>query len=150
LKTRNLIILFSSIFLVLLLLASGCTGAAPAATTSTPTTIQSTTPKPAPVTVTPSPVIQDKTYNFINPQGSFIPVQTKALAPRLDKIDGKTIYVVQGEADPVIMPALIERLKKDYTKTNWVFYQPSSSFGITVADDTMKADAQGAIRGNGW
>jgi len=86
----------------------------------------------------------------LNPQGSFIPVQTKALAPRLDTIEGKTIYVVQGEADPVIFPALIERLKKDYTKTTWVYYLPSSSFGITAVDDTMKADAKAAIRGNGW
>lgn len=82
--------------------------------------------------------------------GSFIPVQTKALAPRLDTLDGKTIYVVQGEADAVIFPALIARLQKDYTKTKWVFYSPSASFGITAVDDTMKADAKGAIRGNGW
>jgi hypothetical protein len=151
LKGRNLLILFSSIFMVLLLLATGCTGTVPAATPTTPTATQTATPKPPTVaTVTPSPVLQDKTYNFVNPQGSFIPVQTKALSPRLTTLDGMTIYVVQGEADAVIMPALIDKLKKDYPKTNWVFYSPSASFGITAPDDTMKKDAKGAIRGNGW
>ncbi len=139
--------------LVAMLLA-GCTP-----TTTTPPTTQPTqqtpanTPKPAPatITVTPTPAAAaDKSYNYLNPMGSFIPVQTKALAPRLDKIEGKTIYVVQGEADAVIFPALIERLKKDYPKTNWVFYQTSASFGINAVDDTMKKDCQAAIRGNGW
>ena len=106
----------------------------------------------ATVTTTPTPVVAatDKVYNALNPQGSFVPVQTKAISPRLDTIDGKTIYVVQGEADAVIMPALIDRLKKDYPKTNWVFYSPSASFGITAVDDTIKADAKATIRGNGW
>jgi hypothetical protein len=86
----------------------------------------------------------------VNPAGDFVPVQTKALAARLDTIDGKTIYVVQGEADPVIMPALIEKLRKDYPKTTWNFYQPSSSFGLAAPDDTMKKEAKGLIRGIGW
>jgi hypothetical protein len=151
LKIRNLPILFSSIFMTLLLLATGCNGTTPAVNTpGAPTVTSPGTTAPAPVTVTPSPVIQEKTYNFVNPQGSFIPVQTKALSPRLATLDGMTIYVVQGEADAVIMPALIDKLKKDYTKTNWVFYSPSASFGITAPDDTMKKEAKGAIRGNGW
>jgi hypothetical protein len=90
------------------------------------------------------------TYKCLNPQGDFIPVQTVALSPRLDTLNGKTIYVVQGEADPVIMPALFELLKKDYPSTTFVFYKPSSSFGESAVDTDTKADADATIRGIGW
>jgi hypothetical protein len=77
-------------------------------------------------------------------------VNTFGLAPRLDTLDGKTIYVQQGEADPVIMPALAEHLAKNYTKTTWVYYKPTSSFVVSAPDDTTKADAKATICGIAW
>jgi predicted esterase len=77
-------------------------------------------------------------------------VTIKPLAARLTTFDGKTIYIVQGEADPIIMPALNDRLRKDYQKTTWVYYQPSSSFGPTTPDDQTKAEAKAVIRGISW
>ena len=122
--------------------------------------------QPLPSTQTPSgtqtSASTDKSYNAINPTGVFIPVQTKALSPRLTTIEGKTIYVCQGEADPVIMPALYKMLVKNYPKTNFIYYD-RSDFGPTrpgtggVATSTnqpedpdimKKVDA--VIRGNGW
>jgi len=145
LKTRNLLALLATTILILVMVATSC--AAPTATAPEVTkTVNVTTT----VTSTPQAVATDKKYNCVNPSGNFVPVQTKSLAARPDTLDGKKIYVVQGEADPVIMPALIERLKKDYPKTTWEFYQPSSSFGLSAPDDTMKKDAQGLIRGIGW
>lgn len=124
-----------------------------AATTTSKTTTGTTTTKPAAgttVTVTVTPAATDKTYKAVNPVGEFIPVQTRAISPRLDTLDGKTIYVIQGEADPVVMPGLYEKLTKDYPKTTWVFYNPVSSFGASTIEAEPKAKAQGIIRGNGW
>ena len=121
-KRKNLIALVVSIALVLALVLSGCAGGAGA----------------------------DKEYRALNPQGDFQPVETVSLAARLDTLNGKTIYIIQGEADPVIMPALAEQLPKDYPNTTWVYYNPVSSFGVTKPDDTTKAEADAVIRGIGW
>jgi hypothetical protein len=139
------------------MLATSCTPATGPAATVTVT--------PPTVTVTATPTAadaKDKTYRSVNPAGVFIPVQTKGLAPRLNNIDGKTIYVCQGEADPVIMPALYKRLVKDYTKTTFLYYDRSdfgpnvpgsgavaSSTGQPEDPDILKK-VQGVIRGIGW
>jgi len=36
--------------------------------------------------------VEDKVYEFLNPAGSTVPVDTSPLAPRLDSLDGKTLY----------------------------------------------------------
>jgi hypothetical protein len=162
LKKRELILLITCVALALVLVAIACTQAVAPATTTTPaqtaTTKAATTTVPAPATG----VAKDKTYRAVNPAGMFIPVQTKPLAARLDTIDGKTIYVCQGEADPVIMPALYKRLVKDYPKTKWIYYD-RSDFGPNVPgsggsatstgqpeDPDILKKVQGVIRGNGW
>jgi len=154
-KGKRSILSVASIALILVLLLTGCNGS----TTPTPSPSSSTEPTATP-TVTPTPgqtatptpqvVEVDKQYRVLNPAGEFIPVQTFALSPRLASIDGKRIYVVQGEADPVIMPALAAALPAKFTKTTFVYYQPSSGFGPTAPDDTTIAEADGVIRGNGW
>ncbi len=144
-----------AIFTSLMMVATGCSqqnNPTPPATTTAPTATTAST-----VTVTPTPqvITKDKTYNVLNPAGDFIPVTIKPLSPRLDTLDGKLIYVDQGEADPVIMPALWERVQKDYPKTNWK-YIAIATFGPTAveaevlgtAPGTKKADA--VIRGIGW
>lgn len=101
---------------------------------------------------------KEKTFNCLNPVGIQPPVTIVPLSPRLDTIVGKTIYIVQGEADPIIMPALVTALQQKYPTTFFNYYQPSSSFGPTAPDDTMKAaskadgtgGANGIIRGNAW
>jgi hypothetical protein len=91
----------------------------------------------------------DKTYNVLNPTGIFLAVQTVSLAPRLTTFDGKTIWVSQTEADPVIMPALYARLQKDYPKTTWKtnFAQVTSPVRLTA--DEQKA-CQGMVMGVAW
>jgi hypothetical protein len=98
----------------------------------------------------------------MNPQGFFIPVETKGLAPRLDTIDGKTLYVCQGEADPIIMPALYKALVAKYPKTKFIYYDRSdfgpnvpgtggtSSSTNQVEDPDILKKVQGVIRGIGW
>jgi hypothetical protein len=76
-------------------------------------------------------------------------VDVKPLAERLDTFDGKTMYVNQGEADPIIMPALWERVQKDFTKTDWT-YISTSGFGPTTPEAAVLAAADAVIRGNAW
>ncbi len=59
-----------------------------------------------------------KIYKCLNPIGNQEPVDLFPLAPRLDKLDGKTIHLsVCGEAD--IWVPLERKLKSDYPSVNW-------------------------------
>ena len=147
-KRRNLIALFAAIALVLVLVLTGCPAATPtpsATATATPTSTPSATSTPQVVTVE-----VEKSYKCLNPQGIFIPVETSALSPRLDTLNGKTIYIIQGEADPVIMPALSKMANEEYPNTTWVYYNPVSSFGSSSIPAEVVAAADGLIRGIGW
>ena len=105
---------------------------------------------------------EDKEYRALNPTGIFIPVETSGLAERLDTIEGKTIYVCQGEADPVIMPALIIALRNEYTGTTWIYYdrsdfgpsRPGTGGAATSTNQPEDPDildkVDAVIRGNGW
>ncbi len=103
---KNLILLAASIALVLTMVVSGCNGGGGGGGGG-------------------------DTYRALNPQGIFIPVETVGLAPRPDSLQGKTIYVCQGEADPVIMPALYEIIKEEYPGSTIIYYD-RSDFGPSV------------------
>ncbi len=135
---RRTIALLSSIFLILVLVTTGCI--VNAANTSQPNSSGQ-----AGLTAA-----KEKTYSCVTPLGIQPPVTLSPLAPRLDTMDGKTIYIVQGEADPVIFPALYEACKTKFPKTTWNYYQPSSSFGASSPDDETKAQAKAVLRGVAW
>jgi PBP1b-binding outer membrane lipoprotein LpoB len=135
-KKGNLIALFVSVGLVLALVLSGC--AAPE-----PEVVEKTVEK----TVTET-VEVEKTYQCLNPKGDFIPVELNPLAPRLDNLDGKKILYYQSEANPVMMPILLERLRADH---------PTSTFDVilteqfgegTPTEEQLTYDA--IIRGISW
>jgi hypothetical protein len=94
---------------------------------------------------------EEPVYKFLNPQGIPGPVEVQGLAPRLDTISGKTIYVVVCEAGPQTGPFLEKFLKQDYPDTNWVRIQ-HNGFGptdpATDGDVLKKADA--VIGGQSW
>jgi hypothetical protein len=61
---------------------------------------------------------KDRVYKCLSPVGNQEPVDLFPLAPRLDKIDGKTIHLsICGEAD--IWVPLEKKLKADYPNVNW-------------------------------
>jgi hypothetical protein len=144
LKSKHLLPLLASIILVLILVATSCT----LGTTASPTVTKTVTVTPT-STQTTAAAAKDKTYRALNPEGNFVPVETKALAPRLDTIEGKTIYVWQGESDPVIGPALYPLLQKTYPKTNWVYVGVSGT-GLSAPEEEVLKNAKGVIRLNGW
>ena len=136
-KRGKLIALFVSVGLVLALVLSGC--AAPE-----PEVVEKTVEK----TVTET-VEVEKTYQCLNPQGEFIPVELHPLAPRLDTLAGKNIYYYQSEANPVIMPVLLEQLKADYPTATWKFFETQGHGSETpTAEELEGVDA--VIRGIGW
>ena len=155
-KKRKIIVLLSSIFFGLVIVASGCTQTVtPQQTTKAPAATQPATVVTVTPTQTPQVVTKDKTYNVLNPEGLFVPVQTSALAPRLDTIEGKTIYIWQGESDPVIGPALYPLMQKLYPKTDWKYVGVSGT-GLSAPEDEVlgkvagKKKADGVARLNGW
>ncbi len=55
----------------------------------------------------------------LNPLGQPPPVQTLPLAPRLDTLDGKTVYIVCSGFCQPSLPELHKLLAEKYPKTNW-------------------------------
>jgi len=143
-KRISLVALLATLGLILIVLAPGCSQSP--ATSTPPTSAATVTATAAPTTVTKE---VNKTYKVLNPNGTFIPIQTKPLAPRLSSIKGKTIYFTESEANPRIMPALLKRLQADYPDTTW-HYTATASFGDAVPSDDMLKNAQGYIRGIAW
>lgn len=130
-KPKNLIPVLTSTILAIVLVVMACTQVAKPSPTTTPTPTQAAATPTLTPTPSNTPQTVKETYNALDPTGIFVPVQTQGLAPRLDTIDGKTIYVCQGEADPVIMPALYKALVAKYPKTTFIYYD-RSDFGPTA------------------
>lgn len=101
------------------------------------------------VLAAPSPGNEDLIVKALNPAGRHMPLEVQGLAPRLDTIDGKTIYIHQGEADPVLMPALLELVKKKYPNVKWR-YIAHSDFGPRKAENEVLAEADAVIKGVAW
>jgi hypothetical protein len=88
-------------------------------------------------------------YKCLNPVGIQEPVEFKPLAPRLDTIDGKTIYVcINAGGDQDITIPLLKKLPADYPNVNWKIKR---QFGFN-ADLTPeeKKEADGLIGGVIW
>ena len=70
-----------------------------------------------------------------NPMGTPPPIQMKAMAPRLDTLDGKTIYLFTAgfPNSDNFMIVLKEWFADNHPKTNVIFPQPR-------IDDAMKAE----------
>jgi hypothetical protein len=79
----------------------------------------------------------DRSYRCLNPSGIELPVKTFPLAPRLDKIDGKTIHFsICGEPDITI--ALEKRLKMDYPNVNWTIKKSYTPNPVQLSEEEMK------------
>ena len=77
-------------------------------------------------------------YKCLNPVGIQDPVELLPLAPRLDTIDGKTIYVcINAGGDQDITIPLLKQLPVDYPNVNW---QIKRQFGFSaeLTEEEMK------------
>jgi len=88
-------------------------------------------------------------YKCLNPVGIQAPVTQHPLAPRLDKIDGKTIYVsINAGGDQDITIPLRKRLPADYPNVNWKI-KLNYGFSAKLTDEEKK-DADALIAGVIW
>jgi hypothetical protein len=91
---------------------------------------------------------RDKVYKCLNPVGIEVPVDVFPLAPRLNSLDGKTIYFsICGEPDITI--PFEKRLKSDYPTVNWKIKKTSGTNPIPLSDEEMKT-CDGLIQGVAW
>ena len=91
---------------------------------------------------------EDKVYKYINPQGTQTPVKTFPLAPRVDTLDGKEIYIsITGEPDITI--PLERKLKASYPNVKWRVKKTYSVDPIRISDEEMKT-ADGVIQAVCW
>lgn len=97
---------------------------------------------------------QGKIYKCLNPVGIHEPVELYPLAPRLDHLDGKTIYISVGAGgEQGIMIPLPKKLQADYPNINWKITHaaPHATIAgsLAISDEEMK-DADALIRGVVW
>jgi hypothetical protein len=79
----------------------------------------------------------EKTYKFISPVGNQLPVRTYPLAPRLDKLDGKTIHLsVTGEPD-ITLP-LEKKLREKYPTVNWTMKKSYTPTPVYLTEEEEK------------
>ena len=84
----------------------------------------------------------------LNPIGIADPVKTYPLAPRLDKIDGKTICIsICGEPDITI--PLERKLKGNYPNVNWTVKKTNGTNPIELSDEEMKS-TDAVVQGVAW
>ena len=86
---------------------------------------------------------------YLNPRGLPSNVEVQGLAPRLETIVGKTIYVVVCEAGPQTGPVLFNYLQQNYPDTNWKHIQ-YDGFGPSAPDQEVKDNADAVIGGQSW
>jgi len=80
---------------------------------------------------------KDKVYKCLNPVGIALPVKTYPLAPRLDKLDGKTIHIsITGEPDITI--PLEKKLRADYPNVNWTQKKSYMPAPVYLTEEEMK------------
>ncbi len=79
----------------------------------------------------------EKKYKCLNPVGIQEPVDLLPLAPRLNKLDGKTIHLsICGEPDITI--PLEKRLKTDYPNVNWTVKKTYNIMPIRLTEEERK------------
>jgi hypothetical protein len=77
---------------------------------------------------------EEKKITVLNPLGQFPPIKLEPMAPRLNTLDGKTIYVIDVKFpnSKIFAEELIKALKEKYPQTNWLYRE---KFGSYFDDD---------------
>ena len=90
-----------------------------------------------------------ETYKCLNPAGIQGPVKQYSLAPRLDTIKGKTIYLcINAGGDQDITIPLLKKLPADYPDTNW---KVKRQFGFSAElTEEERKDCDAVIAGVIW
>jgi hypothetical protein len=90
--------------------------------------------------VTTAPIASEEKITVLNPMGTPPPIQAKQMAPRLDTLEGKTIYFVNTGyiGTDRLMDVMSDWFKTNYPKTNIVIKR--SRGGMTGVDQDLWAE----------
>jgi len=96
---------------------------------------------------------QEPKISVLNPLGQPPPIDRIPMAPRIDNLDGKTIYIVDvGFTDThQLFTEMQKLLSEKYPKTNWVVRIKTGSYGDNDPKlwEEIKENGHGMIMGVG-
>jgi hypothetical protein len=79
-------------------------------------------------------VTKDRIYKCLNPIGIQDPVDLYPLAPRLDRLDGKTImFNMMVNVEQEFLTPLEKMLRSNYPEVNWIFRES----GPPISDEEL-------------
>jgi hypothetical protein len=85
----------------------------------------------------------EKLYKCLNPIGIQDPVDLHPLAPRLDRLGGKTImFNMMVNVEQEFLTPLEKMLRSDYPEVNWIFRES----GPPISDEEL-SNADALIQG---
>jgi hypothetical protein len=75
--------------------------------------------------------VEDSVLTVYNPLGTPPPIKLTPMAPRLDKLEGKTIYIVNDgyPGSGILLGELTSVLKDKYPDTTWVYKDKPGGMG---------------------
>jgi hypothetical protein len=71
---------------------------------------------------------QEAKISVLNPRGALPAIRLVPMAPRLDTLDGKTVYVIAASFAQPLIPELQKLLTERYPKTTWVLKNKPGSY----------------------
>jgi hypothetical protein len=89
---------------------------------------------------------EEAKVTVLNPRGTPPPIRLVPMAPRLDTLDGKTIYVINIGFGDTFLPEVQKVMAEKYPKTTWIFKRKG---GRDYFDDDPKLWAEIKEKGNG-
>jgi hypothetical protein len=89
---------------------------------------------------------EEAKVTVVNPRGTPPPIRLVPMAPRLDTLDGKTIYVINIGFGDTFLPEVQKVMAEKYPKTKWIFKRKG---GRDYFDDDPKLWAEIKEKGNG-
>jgi hypothetical protein len=89
---------------------------------------------------------EEAKITVLNPRGIPPPIRLVPMAPRLDTLDGKTIYVINIGFGDTFLPEVQKVMAEKYPKTNWIFKRKA---GRDYFDDDPKLWAEIKEKGHG-
>jgi len=71
---------------------------------------------------------QEAKVAVLNPRGALPLIRLVPMAPRLDTLDGKTVYLIAASFAVPLMPELQKVMAEKYPKTTWVLKNKPGSY----------------------
>jgi len=94
--------------------------------------------------------VKDPVLTVLNPLGTPPPIKLKAMAPRLDTIEGKTIYIDNNgyPGTSVLLPELISVMKEKFPTTKFI-YNDKPAGSMMMSEDPALGEADAIIIATG-